>query len=285
MEIFINEVSLEGQFLTEAEFRESIKIFNSIFELINQKIKDKKTYKDDSNIYVNYEAIKGSNFKASLNQLKDKSLKRAFVNIVFNKSAPKEWRKERLHSLDDFFDYLTIDNQYKDVCDTSLAEVAERKLQNDKQQYLVINFVKSSFNIEHPNIYKCCLITIIKNNNEEKQIPIDGIDSLLALENWLEDKLSLSKLEYSSDTNVPPKDEQTILRDRERFQKTSYRFQERIIYCESNTGKYWYIDNLHYGKAAHLEVFDNKGFHLGEADLQGNIDTTKKDKDKTINLS
>ncbi len=285
MEIFINEVSLEGQFLTEAEFRESIKIFNSIFELINQKIKDKKTYKDDSNIYVNYEAIKGFNFKASLNQLKDKSLKRAFVNIVFNKSDPKEWRKERLHSLDDFFDYLTIDNQYKDVCDTSLAEVAERKLQNDKQQYLVINFVKSSFNIEHPNIYKCCLITIIKNNHEEKPIRIDGIDSLLALENWLEDKLSLSKLEYSSDTNVPPKDEQTILRDKRRFQKTSYRFQERIIYCELSTEKYWYIDNLHYGKAAHIEVFDKKGSHLGEADLQGNIDTTKKDKDKTINLS
>lgn len=101
----------------------------------------------------------------------------------------------------------------------------------------------------------------------------------------MEDKFSLSKLEYSLDATIPPKDEQTILQDKTRFQKTSYRFQERIIYCELSTGKYWYIDNLHYGKAAHLEVFDKSGFHIGEADLQGNIDTDRRDKDKTINLS
>ena len=135
MEIFINELSLEGQFLTDIEFKESIKIFNSIFELINQNIKNKKTYKEDSNIYANYEAIKGSSFNASLNKLKDKSLKTAFINIVFNKSNPKEWRKERLHSTDDLFDYLTIENDFENVCDTSLAEVAERKLQNNNQQY------------------------------------------------------------------------------------------------------------------------------------------------------
>ncbi len=219
MEIFINEVSLEGQFLTEAEFRESIKIFNSIFKLINQRIKEKKTYKEDSNIYVNYEVIKGSNFNASLNQLKDKSLKTAFINIVFNKSNPKEWRKERLHSLNDLFDCLTTNNNYKDVCDTSLAEVAERKLQNDKQEYLLVNFVKSSFQSTHPLIKNCCLITIVKNSDEENQICIDAIESSSALEFWLEDKFSLSKIEYSINATIPPRDEQTILRETVRFKR------------------------------------------------------------------
>ncbi|MGD1909518.1 MAG: hypothetical protein ACFB2X_01220 [Rivularia sp. (in: cyanobacteria)] len=285
MEIFINEVSLEGQFPTETEFRESVKVFNSIFQIINQKIKNKKTYKEDSNIYISYQAIKGSNFSASLNQLKDQSLKTAFINIVFNKSNPKEWRKERLHSAEDLFDYLTINEDYKNVSDTSLAEVAERKLQNNNQEYLLVNFIKSSFKIDHPNIYKCCLITIIKNNDEENYICIDGVDNPSALKNWLENKLSLSKLDYSEDAKSPPKDEQTILREDTRFKKTSYRFQQRIIYHEVSTGNYWYIDNLHFGKAAHLEVFDKTGLHIGEADLQGNIDTTKQDRNKTIDLS
>ncbi len=285
MEIFINEVSLEGQYITEVEFREAIKIFNSIFELIYQKVKHTRLYTEDSHIYANYEAIKGSSFQASLNQLKDKSLKQAFVNIVFNKLNPKQWRTEQLHSLEDLFDLLTINNDYKDVRSTSLAEVAERKLQNYQKEYLLINFADSSFKITHPNIKNCCFITIVKNNDEVHKIFIDGIDSKFSLECWLEDKLNLSKLEYSIHTIEPPRDEQTILQDNTRFQKTSLKWQGRYIYYELTTGRYWYVDNLHFGKASHLEVFDKKGFHLGEADLQGKIDTDKKDKNKTIDLS
>ena len=285
MEIFINEVSLEGQFMTEVEFGDAIKIFYSIFELINQKIKHKELYKEDSNIYANYQAIKGSNFNASLNQLKDRSLKTAFINIIFNKSNPKEWRAEQLHSPEDLFDCLIIDNNYKNVCDTSLAEVAERKNQNSNKEYLLVNFINSSFKIPHPHINNCCLITVIKNNVEENYICIDGVDSKSALEYWLENKLNLSSLEYSLDALKPPRDEQTLLRDTIRFRKTSFRYDGRFIYCELTTGRYWYVDNLHEGKAAYVEIFDKRGFHIGEADLQGNIDTAKKDKDKTIDLS
>jgi hypothetical protein len=284
MEIFINEVSLEGQYLTEIDFREAIKVFNSIFALISQ-IKDTKFYKDDSNVYANYEAIKGANFQASLNQLRDKSLKTAFVNIVFNKLNPKEWRKEQLHLPEDLFDLLTSDDNYVDVCNTCLAEVAERKLQNDDKQYLLINFINSSFKIVHPDIKDCCIITIVKNSDETKAIFIDGVDCKSALQCWLEDKLALSKIEYSPDAIIPPKDEQTILRDTARFQKTSRQYDARSIYYELNTNRYWYVDNFHFGKGAHIEVFDGRGLHIGESDLQGNIDTAKKDKDKTIDLS
>lgn len=93
MEIFINEVSLEGQYLTDAEFKDAVISFKSIFDLLNKKIKQKVIYKEDSNLFVNYDAIRGSNFQQNLNQIKDKSLKLAFKNIVFNKLNPKEWRK------------------------------------------------------------------------------------------------------------------------------------------------------------------------------------------------
>lgn len=151
--------------------------------------------------------------------------------------------------------------------------------------YLLINFTNSSFQLPHPHINSCCIISVYKNNDETNLINLDGIDSKSALENWLENKLNLSKVEYDEYSIEPPKDEQTILRDITRFKKTSFRYDGRVIYCEVAIVRYWYVDNLHYGKADHLEVFEKTGYHIGEADLQGNIDISKKDKDKTINLS
>jgi|694.fasta_scaffold39846_7 hypothetical protein len=285
MEIFINEVSLEGQYLNEAEFRDAVKTFTAIFLLINEKIQKKKLYKGESAIFIKYKAIRGFNFHTSLNLLKDKSLKTAFINIVFNKSNPQEWCTEQLHSSEDLFDCLISDDNCKNVNDTSLAEVTERKLQNPDSEYLLINFANSSFRIAHPNIKNNCLITIIKNNDEINLICLDGIDSKLALEFWLEHKLNVSQLEYSLDSKEPPRDKQTILRDTTRFKKTANKCQARVIYLESNTERYWYVDNLHYGQASHLEVFDKTGKnHLGEADLDGNINYSKSDSDKTIDV-
>lgn len=98
MEIFINEVSLEGQYFDESDFEEAIKSFKAILDIINIKIKNHSIYKD-SQTFISYEAIKTQNFQKSLNSLKDKSLKRAFTNILFNKINPKEWRTEQVHSL------------------------------------------------------------------------------------------------------------------------------------------------------------------------------------------
>src|SRR4028118_1466446 len=107
MKIFINEVSLEGQYLTDVEFKEAVIVFKAILDLINEKIKDKQIY-EDSKLFVNYEAVKGSDFNQSLNQIKDRSLKLAFKNVLFNKLNPKEWRKEQVHSSKDWFDCLMI---------------------------------------------------------------------------------------------------------------------------------------------------------------------------------
>lgn len=285
MEFFINEVSLEGQYPNDAEFKEAVRVFTAIFNVINEKIKDKQIYKEDSKLFVNYEAVKGSNFNQSLNQIKDKSLKQAFMNVVFNKLNPKEWRKEQVHSSTDWFDCLMINEQYKVVNDTSLAEIAERKLQNSSSTYLLINFINSSFHLVHPHITNCCLITIVKNSDELNCIKLDGLDNKSALENWLEHTFNLSCSVYDELSNDPPTDEQTILRDKQRFQKTSFLCHGRAIYREVATDRYWYVDNLHFGKSAHLEVFNKAKSHVGEADIEGNIDECKQDENKKLDIN
>lgn len=55
--------------------------------------------------------------------------------------------------------------------------------------------------------------------------------------------------------------------------------QGAIVYKEKDTGHYWYLDNFH---KTHFEVFDATGKrHIGEADLEGNIDYGKADKRKS----
>jgi hypothetical protein len=117
MEFFINEASLEGQYLDQGQFVEAIKILRDILEII----KDLKSYSiyKDSQIIIYCEAIKDQNFQQSLNSIRDKSLKRDFINILYNKINPQEWRNNRLHSPEDNFDHLKPDNTCRDVKDTS----------------------------------------------------------------------------------------------------------------------------------------------------------------------
>lgn len=58
-----------------------------------------------------------------------------------------------------------------------------------------------------------------------------------------------------------------------RFSKTSRINQGQIVYKELSTNRYWCLDNLHKN---HYEVFDSTNNHIGIADLNGHIDTSKK---------
>ena len=57
--------------------------------------------------------------------------------------------------------------------------------------------------------------------------------------------------------------------------------QGATVYKEKDSGHYWYLDMLH---KTHYEVFDNRGRHLGEADMNGILDEKQKDTKKTITL-
>ncbi len=283
MEFFINELSLEGQYATDAEFVEAVKMFKSVFDFVNGKVKQKNIY--STKLLANYNAIKNSSFSHSLNQIRDKSLKTALINVVYNKLNAKDWLQEQTHSTENSYIYLT-ELDIKDVSGTSIAEVAERNFQSSELHRLLIGFSNSSFVCPHPTVASCRLISIVRNDNEEDLLDLDYLDCHDGIYAWLESKLNLSAFEYNESLIFPPTDTQTILRDVTRFQKTSLpTVQGRAVYKESATGRYWYVDNLHFGKAAHLEVFDKFGKHIGEAKLEGVIDESKKDTNKSINAS
>jgi len=76
---------------------------------------------------------------------------------------------------------------------------------------------------------------------------------------------------------------QTVLRDPSLFKPAPHKCQGRTIYEHTETGSYWYVDNLHFGEASHLEVFNFvNDKHVGEADLKGEINHENADAKKKI---
>ena len=75
------------------------------------------------------------------------------------------------------------------------------------------------------------------------------------------------------------------MNDRTLFEGTKGQVQGRTVYKELATGYFLCVDNFHYGSAAHLELFDAQGRHLGEvAIIDGRLDTTKRDPTKRISV-
>lgn len=74
------------------------------------------------------------------------------------------------------------------------------------------------------------------------------------------------------------------LKDKTRFEHTNYirEASKQRIYRELKTNYLWYFDNYH---GTHYEVFNQEGNqHIGEADLEGNIDTSKASPDKKLSF-
>jgi hypothetical protein len=273
MEIFINECSLTGQYYDKEEFETSLKNLTSVFYFINEKVKNEnKQIFGDLQVFINYEAIKGSNFFATYNKT-NQQLKQQFLSNVFQRSGAKNWTLEQVHSHEDKFFYLPSDEDIHDVSNTSLAEVTERTLQNPNNNYLLVNFINSIFcveNFQHPYIQECFSIPIVKNNSEEFPVKLDCLDNKSSIENWLREKQILKDPELKG-----------ILKDTKRFRKIP-RDGEPNRYLEISTKRYWYLDELHKN---HFEIFDSTGKnHLGIADLEGNIDETKKDPSRSIEI-
>lgn len=84
--------------------------------------------------------------------------------------------------------------------------------------------------------------------------------------------------DYIKDNRVPL-DKETALNGKE-YQKTKIKVKGAQVYKKDD--KYYYRDTLHKGEASHLEVFDKRGNHIGEANPQtgqlipGTADPTKK---------
>ena len=188
----------------------------------------------------------------------------------FNKLNVRDWQTNRKHSAEDVFFCLA-----EIVTDTSMAELAERKLQDAEMIGLLINFAQSKF-------HQLTSVEVAKN--DLPSLRLDCVDDHHIVNKWLDEKLQTDRFDYDYSSNVTPTDLQTVLRDNQRFTATTYFVDGRRVYKEVTTECYWYVDNLHYGRSAHLEVFTRNGLHLGESDLAGAVDPSKNDPRKKLNL-
>ncbi|MCA9937710.1 MAG: hypothetical protein KC418_03640 [Anaerolineales bacterium] len=269
MEVFINECSLHRQFATQDDFEIALRIF---FQVVDRLRTVEHQFYQRSDLLHVYQATRNKTFIASLNGVKRKDLRISVRNVLNNKLNVRDWTQERVHSSEDIF--LCMQEL---VTDTSIAELGERILCGMTQHGLLINLPESRFASETS-------LTIDKNGDSLTNI--DCVDHKEALERWLEETFRISRREYSVLSNTPPLDFQTILRNSNRFDRTQLPRQGgRILYREKSTGYIWYVDNLHVGNAAHFEVFDRNGRnHLGEADLAGTLDHSKRDPNKRLNV-
>ncbi len=281
MEIFINELSLEGQYHTDTEFTDAVKTIVELLNLLQNKIPEKVFFRTD--LLKHQPTIQGEILSASVQRLKE-PVKEQFRRLVFNNSQDWIYTKKQEEDADYFY-FPHIDRtkdiqnlSIQKVNQTTLAEISERILQKREGTLIVINFSNSKF-------AKSDLTTIFKIQNEGQKdlIEVLSFDDRNSLETWLELEYEFSKTEYDYDSQIPPTDQQTILRDTTKFKATSYKVQGRTVYEELRDGTYWYVDNLHYSTASHLEVFNpNTDTHLGEANLEGILDESKADEKKKI---
>ncbi len=270
MEIFINECSFHEQIHNRSELNRAFRLFFSTLNLLNKRGMEHTLYRDGALFYI-YKVMEEEAFIASLHSLPDKSLKQALINMLNNKLNARDWTLERIHTSDDVF--MCEDDL---VTDTGMAELAERMILCLTLSGLLINFPGSKY-------AGCVTVSVVKN--EETTSDLDCVQQTGELETWLEANLQLSRYEYDASSTIPPTELQTVLRDNKRFKRTARPRQGgRPVYHEFATKYYWYIDSLHFGGAAHIEVFDSKGAHVGEADLNGDIDKDRRDPRKKIEL-
>ncbi len=61
---------------------------------------------------------------------------------------------------------------------------------------------------------------------------------------------------YNLGSSVPPRDEESILADASKFEVTEHRYNGRLMYQRKGTNNLCYIDSKHFGRAAHIEEFN-----------------------------
>lgn len=243
MEIFINELSLHGQYQDQNAFEAGIIQFLKLFSYIEEQIRQKKLYKDD--LLIQREVFKDGYFTESFGKIRNPQLRDNFRRIVFNRLNPVSWRQNQVHNANDWF-ICSICREENEglVTDTSLAEVAERQIRNEGKIHILINFCPSRFSEKE--------VSIIKNDTES--ITLTCFDNVEILSKW--------------HTAIPIRKDD-FLRDETRFRKTNRPPQQgATVFEEIETGYFWYIDNFH---KDHFEVFNAQGEHLGIANMEGDI--------------
>ncbi len=244
MDILLNELSLSGQYASREIFVEQI--LPSLIDVLDeiQNLSKATIYKSQQ--FYSSKVTKTDTIHDILvgNLSKQYPSLRKIKRQFFSPLfAEPYWEDTRKHSENHSYTY-----EGRDVRNHSVAEACER----DK---VIVSFRDSE-------LFREETLSILKNGNG--QIDIDNLVNAGHYSNVLHQR----GITYSFS-----------LKDGSRFQKDGRIVQGQNVYREISTGYYWYLDNLHKN---HYEVFDGKKQHIGTANMDGQIDSTKKVNGRTL---
>lgn len=267
MQVFINEKSLQGQF-NSGNVETGIKTFISTIATLEKVKSEITTYK--SSIFFNEQAIAGIHLNASLNNNGD--LLRGFLN---NLKGAEMWENSQVHDSETIYSW-----NGNLLTGTSVAEIAERRILNGGLNYIMVNFIDSTYS---QNLQ----ITIEKD--QVGSIDIESSHNEMTLISWLRSKNLIAKHdEYDESRKIPPIDDQTVLGGPE-FEKTHFKNKGRRAYRLIGTNQLWAVDasDGHIFGKPHIEVFSEiDGKHLGTSIYdQINLDTSRKVNLRKININ
>lgn len=267
MQVFINEKSLQGQF-THGNIEPAIKTFIATLAVL-EKVKQRgPTFK--SNVFFNEEAIKGVHLNSILVNSGD--LLKGFLNNIKN---AEKWEDSQLHDLNTMYSCLG-----DVVTGSSVAEIAERKSQNNLLPSLLVNFIDSTYSQD---------INLAVEKEESSIIELDCSHNETTVLSWLRlNDLVAKHDQYDESLRIPPLDDQTVLGGA-RFEITPYKNRGRRAFRLIGTNQLWSVDASEghlFGKP-HIEVFSEiDGLHMGTSIYNEiNLDETRKVNLRRINLN
>lgn len=267
MQVFINEKSLQGQF-NSGNVETGIKTFISTIATLEKVKSEITTYR--SSIFFNEQAIAGFHLNSSLNNNGD--LLRGFLN---NLKGAEMWENTQVHDSETIYSW-----NGNLLTGTSVAEIAERRILNNDINYVLVNFIDSTYS---QNLQ----ITIEKD--QAGSIDVESSHNEMTLISWLRSKNLIAKHdEYDESRKIPPLDDQTILGGPE-FEKTTFKNKGRRAFRLIGTNQLWAVDasDGHLFGKPHIEVFSEiDGKHLGTSMYDEiNLDTSRKVNLRKININ
>lgn len=267
MQIFINEWSFQSQHV-QSVFNTAVAKLLRMVERSRRAVAGRGTLWRSERL-AEVCAAGPAPLKSHVYRIRDREVREAFIDVVFNKANPAPWEQDRRHPCDVSYT-CECNDEVHDVRDTSIAELAERRcLDGDLLGCLL--------NLSNSPLCGSTLTFVLKAT--EIKIELRSFEEEEDLSAWLDE---IDDESYPTTADGPPRDLQTCLRDLNLFESVpKLLVQGRQVYRHRTSQKLYYIDNMHAGTSAHLEVFDKRGkCHLGEADLEGRMIPGTEDKTK-----
>ena len=261
---------MDGQYETREDVLTVTKTFIGALNVLVELKRNTEIFSYNCHAFYLKESIKGTKYISALK--KDK-----VSNDIYLKNMKllgnSFWEEEYIHDYNCSYMHNAIE-----FVTTSVAEIAERKIQNQDLNSFLLNFEKSYFSEVND-------IDVLKDN--KFSVIIDCNCSKETIINWFKKRGCI--VPYDPTSKTSPDDEQTVLGKSDLFELTQYKRQNgRRVFRRIGTNQLWYVDSSprHATEKAHIEVFDEKTKkHLGTSLYNEiNVDKSHLDPQRTIDI-